>query len=816
MSPTNSTSTNSLQLSTIGHAPKAAARSVAYAQGSSDHETPRVKRDPPLDLLPLIVLAVFAGSGCYSTDTSLCENGVRCPADHICIIEQDRCVEAVDVEPVLACIGKPEMGRCSYGDVNDGVCRNRSCAAVLCGNGLVDPDEVCDDGNTIPGDGCSSDCQIRCGDGIVDDTRELCDSGAPPGQDCVDYNYDLGTLGCSSDCQRATFGKCQSFSWTPMPTPRNWQIADIWAFKPNDVYAVGFFSDNILDAVSSDVYSSHGLIAHYDGSEWTKVELSSEIPVLVGIWGTEDEEIFSVGAMGTIIHYDGITWKEVDSGVDLDTHLARIWGTGKDNIFAVGAGLDPVDDIFLPKILQFDGASWRQMRIENFDDFTDNTYLPGIGGTSPNNIYAAGVNGLVLHYDGNRDRLWRRVPYHGSRATDFLAVAGSPLGDVVIAGSDGPAQLYHQKSQTELNTGVQSAITDIVYTGNGNWHASSQHGHLLRFNGQTESPWIIENSSQKDQLTSISSINDKIVFSAGVNGAILLRNGTDWRKASLPTNPSEIRDRYADNEGCIYYSTKKDAIYMYDNHRKQWRSIPGSIGRSIWGTDCGNTIYLATRDELARFDGTSWTSYPTPENKLIYDIEQIDANTLLVVGDYDLIATVDIDGPAPKFTPIAFPYADGYRFRTVWSSPSGKIFVGGRNGAFFSFDGRGWKPETLENNDAIIHRIWGTSDTQVFAAGAGGVFEFDGDTWRRMETPSTIGEVHDIWGVAPDKIFIGGSSGLLGFYDGKNWSRVRSPTTAKITAVWASGWPGELFIGTDLGEIHSTTQFAYEEKTDDE
>ena len=32
----------------------------------------------------------------------------------------------------------------------------------LCGNGLVEGLEQCDDGNTSPGDGCSSTCQVGC------------------------------------------------------------------------------------------------------------------------------------------------------------------------------------------------------------------------------------------------------------------------------------------------------------------------------------------------------------------------------------------------------------------------------------------------------------------------------------------------------------------------------------------------------------------------------------------------------------------------------------------------------------------------------
>lgn len=60
----------------------------------------------------------------------------------------------------------------------------------LCGNKFLDLKEQCDDGNLLPGDGCSPICRFEfCGNGFVD-FGELCDSGmSPPADD-----------GCTSRC----------------------------------------------------------------------------------------------------------------------------------------------------------------------------------------------------------------------------------------------------------------------------------------------------------------------------------------------------------------------------------------------------------------------------------------------------------------------------------------------------------------------------------------------------------------------------------------------------------------------------------------
>ena len=64
----------------------------------------------------------------------------------------------------------------------------------VCGNGIRESGEACDDGNTVSGDGCSSTCQLEsvCGDGIVE-----------AGETCDDGNTHSGD-GCSSTCQVET------------------------------------------------------------------------------------------------------------------------------------------------------------------------------------------------------------------------------------------------------------------------------------------------------------------------------------------------------------------------------------------------------------------------------------------------------------------------------------------------------------------------------------------------------------------------------------------------------------------------------------
>ncbi len=71
------------------------------------------------------------------------------------------------------------------------------CTTATCGDGNVDFDEQCDDGNAMSGDGCSSSCRTEfCGDGIVQ---------VQAGEQCDDGNV-IPNDGCSSDCKRESCG----------------------------------------------------------------------------------------------------------------------------------------------------------------------------------------------------------------------------------------------------------------------------------------------------------------------------------------------------------------------------------------------------------------------------------------------------------------------------------------------------------------------------------------------------------------------------------------------------------------------------------
>jgi fibro-slime domain-containing protein len=77
----------------------------------------------------------------------------------------------------------------------------------VCGDGLLDPGEVCDDGNTVAGDGCISTCQQLEADFVCPTPGSACVStvkcgdGKIGGEEKCDDNNTKDSDGCSAMCQ---------------------------------------------------------------------------------------------------------------------------------------------------------------------------------------------------------------------------------------------------------------------------------------------------------------------------------------------------------------------------------------------------------------------------------------------------------------------------------------------------------------------------------------------------------------------------------------------------------------------------------------
>jgi cysteine-rich repeat protein len=151
-------------------------------------------------------------------------------------------------------------------------------SSAICGNGKLEGGEGCDDGNIMPFDGCSSDCQIEpdcsgasctsaCGDGLVFGSEQ-----------CDDGNHASGD-GCSADCKLESGWTCtQPPVGNKIMVPvvyRDFRFHNPTDFEPASISSFAAFPGIVnatLDADGKPVYSGIGgnaLVASADTfAEW--------------------------------------------------------------------------------------------------------------------------------------------------------------------------------------------------------------------------------------------------------------------------------------------------------------------------------------------------------------------------------------------------------------------------------------------------------------------------------------------------------------------------------------------------------------------
>jgi hypothetical protein len=233
-------------------------------------------------------------------------------------------------------------------------------------------------------------------------------------------------------------------------------LNDVWGNSSSNVYAVGntgaFRWDGSswnpvalsgmqtlwdVDGASNSNIAIAGMsggraaVFTYNGTSWTTTVLPATATgnkvVAYGMW-VDRASNFAVatGNAGAIWHRVGGVWSAVASPVT--TALQDVWGTSASNIYAVGVG---------GTVLRYDGTSWSRVTVP----VSTTPTLWSVFGTSANDIYVggnnagAGTNATILRFDGTT---WRAETSPSAGANvNAVYVAGGTNGEPFAVGSQG-------------------------------------------------------------------------------------------------------------------------------------------------------------------------------------------------------------------------------------------------------------------------------------------------------------------------------------------------------------------------------------------
>lgn len=125
----------------------------------------------------------------------------------------------------------------------------------------------------------------------------------------------------------------------------------------------------------------------------------------------------------------------------------------------------------------------------------------------------------------------------------------------------------------------------------------------------------------------------------------------------------------------------------------------------------------------------------------------------------------------------------------------GNVYCGRLCTPTFNTCGRmGFSPMTYSGGGVFLNAAWGSSPSDVFAAGyAGSMLHYDGTSWTAMATGVDV-SLYGVTGTSHTDVWAVGKAGTVLHFDGGSWAVQVSGTDTQLNTVWAYG-PRDIFVG---------------------
>jgi photosystem II stability/assembly factor-like uncharacterized protein len=275
----------------------------------------------------------------------------------------------------------------------------------------------------------------------------------------------------------------------PDPPEPEWEIGletdesvgvllSAWGPSPSEIYAVGGNPDA-------------GAMLRFDGSEWTNETLPEGFPLANWVYGVDGGQILWVSGNDGMVARRGVdgSWTTMDLGTLSD--LWGIWGPADDDMYVVGGDI-PGDG---PVLAHFDGVDWTMLEIPMLDRQLDALFK--VWGTGPDDVFAVGRTGVILHWDGSA---WTQQL--AGTASDLISLWGTGPDEVVAVGgrSAGIIARYDGSAWTSETIGMLPGLNGVWLDSEGTGFAVGVDGLVIEIPAGTFDTVELDRSARLDVL----------------------------------------------------------------------------------------------------------------------------------------------------------------------------------------------------------------------------------------------------------------------------------------------------------------------------
>lgn len=255
-----------------------------------------------------------------------------------------------------------------------------------------------------------------------------------------------------------------------------------------------FSVDKALDG-STFAVTPDGLAKRNDLGMW---QLIPGTKYGLDVWATSNEEVYLINRLGVYSTKQGNRPVFLQYGAN----LRSIWGYG--DVFAIAVGVNGL-------IVHYDGQRWRRMSSPTKKTLTK------VWGNGTDNVWAAGEYGLILRFDGDN---WKTISPSVEVSDSYATVDGNhflmkssglhclgPMG-WVPCNKNLPAQMF-----------AMCQYRNIVFL-------LGKDGIILRY---SDGEWLMEPSPVQVALHRATIWRDGLPVAFGLGNVLLRYDGNKWR-----------------------------------------------------------------------------------------------------------------------------------------------------------------------------------------------------------------------------------------------------------------------------------------------
>ena len=398
-------------------------------------------------------------------------------------------------------------------------------------------------------------------------------------------------------------------NWEEMLTPDQTPLRCVWARAADDVYAGG----------------DSGTVLHYDGDAWRRLQLG-ETEDVRAIWGDDTTVYLGIGRRVVTLDpsLDGVTLVDTAS-----SRINTIDGTpggaiyaGANNGGVLSFGNQPWTAIVVGSstlaisagsagflsvgghgvIARGTSANWRLLSGRLLP-----SHVYAVWGQPPNQLFAVGDTGKVLHHDGEG---WNELPSVGGHNLRGLWVDDA-LGEIFAVSTQGAVHRFAGgRWLAEQMNGSDAPLHDIWGTHTGGLESIFAVGDntiLRRRGGQ----WVPDATQDAQPVTANlraihGSGDGSLIVAVGADGAIWQRGPNGWRPTTSGTS-RQLKD--------VWVGSASDAVAVGTGAivrlagPQGWRveaSGATSQLQAVWGANPASVVALGANGVVLRRTRTGW------------------------------------------------------------------------------------------------------------------------------------------------------------------------------------------------------------------